>query len=524
MWKRVASVPLFIGAAAATAPGCAAAPDEVVEVSVDRLDAPTVIPGVHAPLPIDPTVEIQDAQWLLDAYRVFFDREHDVAGYRANLHALEGGLSRVALTEVFREAAELRASPLLATRDGFVRRLYHQLLRREPSAEEVSYHVANLRQADGSGQGLSWSELMSAFYAAPEYKGVTCQTGAYSLGARVKPGALLLADLFSARARLQTIAESEPVDLVVPSAQALWDQKLPVLEDPHANRYLAFTRAYAGNGAFDIVLLTSTDAVHFTEDAPLFERSGAQTFYDPHVSIDASVCPPRYVMLMECLGSEGASLCASESTTPGRAETWSTPRLLVDGCAGRTDGICGSPAAQSASTGTGLIDGHDRYIGWTQVYDGVGPGDPQVHTYSQVAKVDRFDRYFGNVMRGTSPIATMMSAEPLPYCTSAWDCNNRDAQDWKREGDFFYAIYNGANHYRCEGSWGVGIARSATPFGTEYADRLPLARGIAAERHDICGISYPVLNVIDGELFVYYAYYPSSGGNRTMRARLVATP
>jgi hypothetical protein len=70
----------------------------------------------------------------------------------------------------------------------------------------------------------------------------------------------------------------------------------------------------------------------------------------------------------------------------------------------------------------------------------------------------------------------------------------------------------------------VGIARSQTAFGAEYADRLPIERGIHAERNDTCGISYPVLNVIDGELFIYYAYYPLAGGNRTMRARLVPTP
>jgi len=88
----------------------------------------------------------------------------------------------------------------------------------------------------------------------------------------------------------------------------------------------------------------------------------------------------------------------------------------------------------------------------------------------------------------------------------------------------FYALYHGANYDRCNGSWGLSVARSTTAVGAEYLDRLELARGIAAERDDTCGISYSVLNVVGGEPFVYYAHYPASGGNRTMRARLVPTP
>jgi len=117
-----------------------------------------------------------------------------------------------------------------------------------------------------------------------------------------------------------------------------------------------------------------------------------------------------------------------------------------------------------------------------------------------------------------------MSAEPEPWCTSTWDCKNRDVQDWKREGSFYYAVYNGANYYRCDGSWGVSVARSVTAVGSEYLDRLDLSRGIPAIRDDTCGISYPVVKVIDGELFVYYAYYGIETPNLTMRARLVATP
>lgn len=503
-------------------------PVDVAVPDAGDSDAGSFVPvvGVHVPRTVDPVVDIQHNHWLLDAYRVVLGREHDPAGYRVNYAALQSTSSREDIVAAFVASAEFRANPSLAGREGFVTRLYRTLLRREPSAPEVASQVAQLRAADGSGAGITWEQMIEAFYASAEFRS-RCETGYYTLGAPVRPGALLLGDLFAGRARLQTIAESQAVTLAMPSALAIWDQKVSVLRNPQGTGYLGFTRAYVASmpERFTVMMLSSPDAVHFTEVGPVFERSGAQTWYDPHVAVDHGVCPPRYVMAMECLGREAASLCVSESTTPGWTETWSRPAVTVDGCNGAgASSVCGSRAAQSASTGVTLTDGRARYVAWTQVYDGVMANDPLAHTYSQSTAVDAFAAHQGTVMRASHPIATMMSATPMPWCASPWDCNNRDKQDWKREGDFFYALYNGANYYRCDGAWGVSVARSAEAAGPEYTDRLPLAAGIAAERNDTCGISYPMLNVVDGELYVYYAYYPRSGGNRTMRARLVATP
>ena len=54
-----------------------------------------------------------------------------------------------------------------------------------------------------------------------------------------------------------------------------------------------------------------------------------------------------------------------------------------------------------------------------------------------------------------------------------------------------------------------------------YTQRLPLSQGIAAERHDTCGISYPMLNVVNGQPFVYYAFVHSSGFNEPLRSAIV---
>jgi hypothetical protein len=56
----------------------------------------------------------------------------------------------------------------------------------------------------------------------------------------------------------------------------------------------------------------------------------------------------------------------------------------------------------------------------------------------------------------------------------------RDKQDWKKEGSFFYALYNGANYYRCNGTWGISVSRSSSAVGPECAttQRFHFLQGI----------------------------------------------
>jgi hypothetical protein len=294
------------------------------------------------------------------------------------------------------------------------------------------------------------------------------QTGYYTFGSKVASGQLLLHDLFDGNARLQSAAESTPVSLKMPSAIAMWDQKITLLPHPTAaGSYIAFTRAYIHQApdVFSVAMLTSSDGLDLAEVGILWQPQTGHTFYDPHVSIDNSVCPPRYVMSTECVGSSGwASLCLSSSSSPHLPETWYYPSVFVDAIT--------SPARESASTGVSLTDGSKRYVAWTQVrssaarcsvhraplhhrntfaqvYDGTRDDDPSSHTYSQSAAVKSFygSSYFGTVV---SPgVTTMqappflrcfgfashdrtpptprfrMAAEPKPYCSDAWDCNNR---------------------------------------------------------------------------------------------------
>ena len=397
---------------------------------------------------------------------------------------MQHGTSRNSMYGDIVSSQEFLSNPINADKSTFVNRTYQAILKRMPTAAEIQQQVALLQTYDGQGRGIGWPVFIEDIYSSVEFKDTQCQTGYYSLGAPVNISSILLEDLFNGIARMQSGAESVTVTLNVPDAVALWDQKLPVLHDPFTELPIAFTRVCVTNTPqlFNIALLTADDpsGLAFTEVGMLFDTSGGRTFYDPHISVDNSVCPPQYIMSMECIGNEGAaSHCISFTTTPSLPETWSNPFVIVDGCTSGNGGVCHATAAQSASTGVTLIDGKNRYVAWTDVYDGSGPNDPLQRTFSQNAgPIPSFSTYFGSVLHGSSPIYTLMSAEPHPYCTDAWDCNNRDKQDWKREGSYYYALYNGANYFRCDGLWGISVSRSTTVDGTEYTDRLPLAQGI----------------------------------------------
>jgi hypothetical protein len=189
------------------------------------------------------------------------------------------------------------------------------------------------------------------------------QTGYYTFGSKVAPGQLLLHDLFDGNARLQTAAEAEAVSLNMPSALSMWDQKITLLPHPTSpGLFIAFTRAFIHQAPdmFTVAMLTSSDGLNLVEVGILWQPQSGHTFYDPHVSIDNSVCPPRYVMSTECVGSAGwASLCLSSSSLPHLPEAWYYPTIFVDAIT--------SPALESASTGVTLTDGMQRYVAWTQV-------------------------------------------------------------------------------------------------------------------------------------------------------------
>ena len=125
----------------------------------------------------------------------------------------------------------------------------------------------------------------------------------------------------------------------------------------------------------------------------------------------------------------------------------------------------------------------------------------------------------------------LMGADHDTHCTSYWDCNNRDKQDWYTDGlwRFYPHIYNGANYYRCQrpmgdtggNQWGVTIARSTTGALRTYSQ---LPSPIVLGQDGYCDTAYPTLLKIDGVTFLYYVNGPTGGPYPTKRIPAPAGP
>lgn len=333
-----------------------------------------------------------------------------------------------------------------------------------------------------------------------------CTTGYYTYQLPLKSDAPTLNDVFTGKAHFQTAAQAEMVRLnfnvpgIADDVTDVWDQKLPILYNQDDGNYYTFTRGYNvrvtdDRYRFNMYLMKSSDGINFYKVGQILDQSVIRevggNIVDGHIAIDHSVCPIRYVMALEI----NASLWVSYSTTPFNPASWSKPKKVISSVGGK-----------SASTGVMLIDGNNKYLSWTVVDD----NNPH-STYSRGMALANFSLdkpYLGNSDKGQ----VILPAEANTHCTFSWDCNNRDKQDWKKEGDYYYLLYNGANYYRCArppgdtgtNDWGIGIVRSTNPLG-DY-NLSGLGKIIDSKNKETCGVSYPVINNINGELYMYYAY------------------
>jgi hypothetical protein len=493
---------------------------------------PRPVAGVHVGIPVFPTLALTDGDHVAAAYQLVLNRAHDVGGFRANRSYLQS-TSVEMLFAALAGSAEFRAQPALADRAGFVRRAYQTVLGRAASPAEVAAQLTNLREADGSGAGFTWAEHYLALTGSEEYRNGHCPTQYFTYDERLPRTTPLLRDLMSGTAHWGTVSASEVVALqFAPGGPVVdvWDQKLAIFRDRGTGAYWALTRGYLRSGdRFSMFLLRRA-----SDAPPRWEQVGealyapvpgvATSFYDAQLTIDNTVCPPRYVATLECDGA----LCTSYSTTPTAYETWSPPRRVITPSSG---------PYLSASTGMSVLDHRRAYLSWTEVDDRFVWFETPTHmpladegtertSTSAIALRDLYSEPERSVA-AIGPSAHAMLAEANVGCSSAWDCNNLDAQDWDREGPFFYMTYNGANYYRCvrppgdarSSQWGLSVARSQTAT-SGYTQRLRREQVMFALRADTCGISYPTITALDGALQLHYAHYDVGGGNSTRRARL----
>ncbi len=362
-------------------------------------------------------------------------------------------------------------------------------------------------------------------------EGSSCPTSYYTYQRPLNQDSPILDDLFSGKAHFQTLQESQKLNLQFDSSMVDTGyangqpSKLPILFNSNDGKYYAYSRAFGKNSGpfgshFNVYLMSSTDGVNFTQVAPIFDQSVIQQLgdmYDPQIAIDYSVCPIKYYIALESSGQ----MSVSYSTTPFIPSSWSRPKVIVHFIFDSQNGVVNNKA--SASTGVFLIDGNNKYASWTVLEGGpIGPNwgiDSQDGVFKKLRDMGTESTYTRGIQTsnflsdlGDSSIGNiMLPAETNIQCTSAWDCNNRDKQDWKKEGNYYYLMYNGANYYGCvrfpsnnaSNDWDIGIARSANPL-SGY-DLTGVGRIIGSPRQDVCTTGYPIINNIGGELYMYYS-------------------
>jgi hypothetical protein len=354
----------------------------------------------------------------------------------------------------------------------------------------------------------------------------------FSLSAGAK--APTLADYFEGRAHFESAVESEVITVRDPFSQitaAHHASRLPTFFDSRTGKYFGFTRVLRPKPGkeehYDVVLLRSDDdGKSFEVVSSITNAKPTQDFLDPHLAIDTSVDPPRYVITMECGDpsvSAFADSCTMHSTNPTDPASWSIPKRIKIGCGAKAEGSCSGKEAISASTGLMMFDGPKKYFAWTSLELLTSNWHAETNrTYTSYMEVPDVDSPAGYANQP----AIMFDAERNTHCKSAWDCNNRNLQDWVREGSYYYALYNGANYFGCSrppkdpdtNEWGIAISRSTSPLGNYPSAAKPILK---AERTNLCGISYGSFNRIKNDFYIYFAYFDQTGVSAIRRSRLV---
>jgi hypothetical protein len=197
------------------------------------------IAGVHYPLKIMPRVDLTEAHRLILMYPTLLARQAHSDEFRATMNLIR--YDKRPLHHIFYDfvgRGEFQRNPALADPAAYVTRVFEYWLRRMPSAGELSMWIGRLTPANVTtptvAKPYTWYGLQEFVAQSSEYAANTdnCPTGYYSLGAQVNATSLLMSDLFNGTARLQLMGEAEQLELDIPSAAGVWDQKMPLVANP----------------------------------------------------------------------------------------------------------------------------------------------------------------------------------------------------------------------------------------------------------------------------------------------------
>lgn len=515
--------------------------------SSDNLTSQQSLLGVYQPLPEVQTLNVP-ADWnLYNFYKVVLNREPDVEGFKNNLKQRDT-LNTRQVFNAFLQSSEFYNNESLQDKRAYITRVYQNLLKRNPTETELNNVTNALKSSSGTGtESLTWFQYYNSVLNSPEFKNVHCTHRKYSYGSPLKQGSPTLTALFNNRAVITPPQNSENIKHNFRRAdgvKAVWDQKTQIFYTDNSG-YYALTRGFVGDNTkqvFNVFLMFSPDGINFQSLGPIFSRETPnQTFYDPYVLADSKGCIPVYRSVSECFtpGMENVSVCYSETSLPTKTYSWSEPKVILSGCDSNPSQGCISDRYISTSTPTLHQDksGDNYFLSVTVVDDGVQTpiradiqDDGSERTYTKIFNLNNNPTVnIGNVTSGR----ILLDANTTRVCdrraannqNARWDCNNVDVQSIYREGDNYFALYNGANYFRCtrpsgvnsSSEWGIGIARSnRAGNGFEKSS----AKLVSAERFDTCAVSYPVINAINGELYLYYAFIDKAGNQLQKRSKI----
>ena len=474
--------------------------------SEEYKSVPRPIAGVHFPLPINPDVTFTDADYVTHLYAVLLARAPEVGGLRARVRQVRASGRAAPFTDLIR-SPEFQGNAALGDRTQYVQRLFQVLLKRAPAAGELAARLAGLGTPGADGSAPGWRELYDALASSSELKAVTCQTSYFTYGEALSRNVPLLKDVVEGKARIQGVTESIPV-ADVPSQDG---SKLAFFKTDTGRRF-AFSRVARTDTTIPSGIrfnvrayeLTATPQKTLTQiPQDLFDPADYDTFahsiYDPQISVDESVCPRRYILSLECDGS----YCLSYSSTPLVPESWSPPVQVV---------AASTNPFRSASTGKAVFDHRRMFMAWSEMdsgFNGTLEGIERVFTSAVPVPGSPYTLARHAVTDFGRPV--ILDSEANINCTSAWDCDNKDGQDWHKEGAYFYMLYNGANYYGCDRAfrnlWGIAVARDTSATG-KYPER---SAPIMGDQDGTCDLSYPAAHAQDGRLVVTYANQAYSG-------------
>ena len=327
-----------------------------------------------------------------------------------------------------------------------------------------------------------------------------------------------LEDYFAGRAHFQPLAQTDLIRMERAPGVDLDETsraRVSIFKDPASGNYFGFARTAVGDRfeRHNVILIKSVDSgLSFTAVGQITPTTATRSFLDQHLTVDESVSPPLYTLVMECGDSahldQFSSSCVTQSTTPTDPASWPPPRMLIQGScsAGDGQGTCVARAT-SASTPTLLLDGASKYVAWASVdLPNSNFNLTFNRVYSSSARIDNLDSFSG---ASTMP-GVQLDSEANSHCQSSWDCNNRSTVDWVKEGDWYYLLYNGANFNGCRrplgdttpNVWGLGLTRSQNALGVYPSAPSPF---VTARNEVECGASYGTIVKIDGNIYVYYS-------------------